>query len=141
MTVFYDESIGVKNSKVFDAVIDWTWKRLNLNGDIDITYSLDNLTNDEQGDLRGYCLCDPEDTQEFEIFICKTMQRTDIKTNPNVCTQCLCCQLICSLINTGCFNPLAANIVIEQNQISFTNECRKCDRCLKYCTSGAITRI
>jgi hypothetical protein len=78
MTVFYDESIGVKNSKVFDAVIDWTWKRLNLNGDIDITYSLDNLTNDEQGDLRGYCLCDPEDTQEFEIFICKTMQRTDM---------------------------------------------------------------
>ena len=77
------------------------------------------------------------------------MKKTDIKVNPRLCTECLCCQLICSFTYLGAFNPLKAQILIEprlepgkETRINFTDDCvRGCSLCAQYCTSGALMRL
>jgi NAD-dependent dihydropyrimidine dehydrogenase PreA subunit len=71
------------------------------------------------------------------------MKKNNIAVNPEKCTECICCQLICSLTYAGAFNPEEARIVIKPPQeISFTDECVKgCSLCTKYCVYGAITLL
>jgi len=71
------------------------------------------------------------------------MKKDNIGVNPEKCTECMCCQLICSLTYAGAFNPEEARIVINPpNEIAFTEECVKgCSLCTKYCVYGAITRL
>ncbi len=62
--------------------------------------------------------------------------------NAEKCTECLNCQLICSLAFSQIFNPAEARIVIERvngkKKIDFTDECTECYLCIKYCLYGAI---
>ena len=65
----------------------------------------------------------------------------DILINPEKCTGCLSCQLICSFTFTRAFNPLAARVMIDYTNgmsIHFTDECTGCALCAKYCLYGAI---
>jgi MinD superfamily P-loop ATPase len=68
------------------------------------------------------------------------MEKRNIKTDAALCVGCMACQLICSLIYTGAFNPERACIVIDPpNELRFTEECRKgCTLCTRYCDLGAI---
>lgn len=69
------------------------------------------------------------------------MKKENIVVASEKCTECMCCQLICSLTYTGAFNPEAARIVISvpDGVISFTDECVKgCSLCVQYCVYGAI---
>lgn len=69
--------------------------------------------------------------------------KTNIVVNPQVCTGCSDCQLMCSFQYTGVFNPERARIVPEPpDRIVFTDECiANCSLCTKYCAQGAIKRI
>jgi NAD-dependent dihydropyrimidine dehydrogenase PreA subunit len=70
------------------------------------------------------------------------MRKTNVKTNPAVCCECYSCQLACSLVYTGAFNPLKARIVIRSGEIAFTDECvETCSLCAKHCAYGALTRL
>jgi hypothetical protein len=71
------------------------------------------------------------------------MEKDKIDVNSKNCTECMCCQLICSLTYNGEFNPEKARIVIRPpNEISFTDECIKgCILCTQYCVYGAITKV
>lgn len=69
------------------------------------------------------------------------MEKTNIRVESKECTQCYCCQLICSFVFTGAFNPEKARIIIDPpDSISFTDDCVKgCTLCVKYCPTGAIS--
>ena len=71
------------------------------------------------------------------------MKKDNIAVNPEKCTECMCCQLICSLTYAGSFNPEEARIIINPpNEISFADECVKgCSLCTRYCVYGTITRL
>jgi NAD-dependent dihydropyrimidine dehydrogenase PreA subunit len=71
------------------------------------------------------------------------MRKTGIRVDPTRCTQCYSCQLRCSYIYSGAFNPEKARIVPNPpNDISFTDECRTgCSACVAYCPTGALMRI
>jgi len=63
--------------------------------------------------------------------------------HPENCSGCLACQLVCSLLFTGAFNPLRARIKINwigdlDRYISFTDKCTNCGVCVKYCNYGAL---
>ena len=69
------------------------------------------------------------------------MQKTNVKADPGACCECYSCQLVCSLVYTGAFNPLKARIVIRPGEISFKDECvETCSLCTNYCAYGALTR-
>jgi Fe-S-cluster-containing hydrogenase component 2 len=71
------------------------------------------------------------------------MEKSKIRMDPGKCTQCYCCQLICSFIHGRSFNPEEAGIVIGlQKGISFSDQCRKnCSACVNYCPTGALSTI
>ena len=70
------------------------------------------------------------------------MDKANLKVDPEACCECYCCQLICSLVYTGAFNPLKARIVIRTGEIRFTDECvETCSLCTNYCAYGALTRL
>jgi len=71
------------------------------------------------------------------------MQKVNISVDSEKCTECMCCQLICSLTYTGSFNPERAAIIIKPpDEIRFTEECRDgCILCARYCLPGAITAV
>ena len=70
------------------------------------------------------------------------MQKNNILTTPEKCTECACCQLICSLTYAGSFNPEKARIILDfPNGIGFAEDCIKnCVLCTNYCVYGAISR-
>ena len=70
------------------------------------------------------------------------MQKDNIVVSSERCTECMCCQLICSLTHTGAFNPEKARIVINPpNRITFTDDCIKgCSLCTEYCVYSAIAK-
>ena len=70
------------------------------------------------------------------------MEKVKIKIEAEKCTQCYCCQLRCSFIYTGAFNPEKARIVIDMPEgIHFTDDCIKgCVACALYCPAGALSR-
>ena len=67
-----------------------------------------------------------------------------IQTNASACTGCLRCALACSEKNTGRFNPFAAHISIEindiENSISFDEGCTFCGVCVEQCLYGALSK-
>jgi len=68
------------------------------------------------------------------------MEKKNIKINQAVCTQCLFCQLSCSLVYTGKFNPLKARIGVSEKEIVFSDDCvPACHLCANYCAYGALT--
>ena len=71
------------------------------------------------------------------------MEKDKIAVASKNCTECMCCQLICSLTYNGEFNPEKARIVIRPpNEISFTDDCIKgCILCTQYCVYRAITKV
>lgn len=71
------------------------------------------------------------------------MGKTNIRTKPELCRECGICQLQCSLVYTGAFNPEAARIVIDPRKvIRFTEECvSSCSLCARHCPYGALEHI
>jgi NAD-dependent dihydropyrimidine dehydrogenase PreA subunit len=69
------------------------------------------------------------------------MAKDSVRADASACSECYSCQLICSLVYTGAFNPLKARIIIRPGEISFTDECvETCSLCTHYCAYGALTR-
>jgi hypothetical protein len=70
------------------------------------------------------------------------MEKENIAVSIEKCTECMCCQIICSLTYTGAFNPEHAGIAINPPEtIAFNDECVKgCSLCTQYCVYGAITK-
>lgn len=75
------------------------------------------------------------------------MKKFDININPDKCTGCLRCQLACSYLHTGVFNPPAARILISTadsdrsiSSITFTGECTGCGVCAEECLFGALEK-
>lgn len=68
----------------------------------------------------------------------------DIAVHPQKCTQCLVCQLRCSLRLTRAFNPARSAIVIHGLRdgpgaaITFTEACDACGICARHCPYGAL---
>jgi len=58
------------------------------------------------------------------------------------CTNCQCCEIICSFTNTGRFNPLKAHIAIdfENQDLSFSDDCLDCGLCADNCPFGALKK-
>jgi len=57
------------------------------------------------------------------------------------CTYCQLCQLSCSFLYTGRFNPAQARIRVEWNDramVSFSEDCNLCGECIRACLYGAI---
>ncbi len=71
------------------------------------------------------------------------MEKNNIAVTPEKCTECISCQLICSMTYTGAFNPEEARIIVNPPQsIHFTDECKEeCILCTRYCKFDAITRV
>ncbi len=64
---------------------------------------------------------------------------------PNLCIGCRECELMCSLVHRGRFNPAEARIRVaydEENNCYSPVTCRHCDEppCLEACPSDAVTR-
>jgi Fe-S-cluster-containing hydrogenase component 2 len=70
------------------------------------------------------------------------MTKENMEVRVEKCTECMCCQLICSITYSGAFNPEQARIVINPPaQITFTDDCiQGCSLCAQYCVYSAITR-
>ena len=67
-----------------------------------------------------------------------------IQANSEACSGCQMCQLICSFAWARSFSPAQSYILIEELEdeipyrISFTDDCRDCGLCVKYCFYGAL---
>ena len=70
------------------------------------------------------------------------MEKNNITVNPENCTECMSCQLICSLTYAGTFNPEEARIIINPpHSIGITDQCKEeCILCTRYCKFDAISR-
>ena len=70
------------------------------------------------------------------------MEKKNINVDLKRCVECYTCQLACSFVHEGAFNPEKARIVIDPpNEISFTDECLPgCHICADYCAYDAIAR-
>ena len=61
------------------------------------------------------------------------------------CVGCQRCQLLCSILYHGCFNPAKSSIKVQRDnnyrfKISFSDECTKCGLCADNCSYGALTK-
>jgi len=67
-----------------------------------------------------------------------------ITINPDKCSGCRLCELVCSLRNVGEFNPARARIHVTGFEELFTLPvaCFQCEKpyCAEVCPAGAITR-
>jgi Fe-S-cluster-containing dehydrogenase component len=73
-----------------------------------------------------------------------------MKIEPEKCVNCISCQLACSYLHTGIFNPSVSKIKIKpgcfngevwtSNEISFDGCKDGCVFCINYCMYGAIER-
>lgn len=74
----------------------------------------------------------------------KTKQENLVTVYSELCSGCGYCQLACSLVKTGVFNPAASRIKlnrvdgIERYAISFSEDCDHCGYCAKYCFYGVL---
>jgi len=67
-------------------------------------------------------------------------QQVLVIIDPDKCTECYRCQMICSLVYQGAFNPEKARVVIGLPEISWTEECiGGCALCIQRCLNKAIT--
>ncbi len=72
------------------------------------------------------------------------MANFKIASHPDICTGCLRCQLGCSQLNAGMFNPSQANIVVVETgldcAITFLETCKHCGVCADSCFYGALEK-
>ncbi len=72
------------------------------------------------------------------------MKRFLIEVRPELCTGCLRCELACSEVYTGAFNPSAARIKVQVSDnecsISFTEDCTYCGICVDHCFYDALKK-
>lgn len=65
--------------------------------------------------------------------------------NPELCTGCLICELICSFSKFRRFNPLKSALRIEFNyelsRLEGFNVCSQCGACITSCPVNAISRV
>ena len=68
------------------------------------------------------------------------MTKDNLAVAVEKCTECMSCQLICSLTYAGAFNPEASRIIINPpHGIDFADDCVSgCSLCAQYCVYGAI---
>jgi carbon-monoxide dehydrogenase iron sulfur subunit len=65
-------------------------------------------------------------------------------TNPDECTGCRICELVCSITKHGEFNPKKSYIHILRNKdmdiniITLGLGCDQCEECIKWCMPEAI---
>lgn len=64
---------------------------------------------------------------------------------PEKCTGCRTCELICSFTHVGEFNPLRSRVSVvsfEKTGFSFPTVCQQCSvaACMQVCPVGAITK-
>jgi len=65
--------------------------------------------------------------------------------DPSKCTGCRACELVCSFVNKGVFNPARSNITVitdEKNGVFIPIVCQQCDPapCMESCPTGALYR-
>jgi ferredoxin len=69
-----------------------------------------------------------------------------IRIEADKCTGCRTCQVRCSAINLGEFNPFKSCITITRDHairtisLQFSDECQNCGLCIAMCNYGALTR-
>ncbi len=69
--------------------------------------------------------------------------RKPIRVSGQPCSGCGYCQLACSLIKTGSFNPLKARVVVSYasvgvSSVTFLEDCDSCGYCAKFCYYGVL---
>ena len=65
--------------------------------------------------------------------------------NPEKCSGCRACELMCSFVRTNTFNPRLSAVTVVNFESALTSVpvmCMQCDEacCIKVCPAGAITR-
>ena len=69
-----------------------------------------------------------------------------IRIEADKCAGCRMCQVRCSVLNLGEFNPFRSYITITRDHavrttgIDFSSECKNCGQCIAVCNYGALTR-
>lgn len=69
-----------------------------------------------------------------------------IRIEADKCAGCRTCQVRCSVINRGEFNPFKSYITITRDHairttaLQFSDECQNCGLCIAVCNYGALTR-
>jgi len=69
-----------------------------------------------------------------------------IRIEADKCAGCRTCQVRCSAINLGEFNPFKSYITITRDHaikttdLRFSDECKNCGLCIAVCNYGALTR-
>jgi NADPH-dependent glutamate synthase beta subunit-like oxidoreductase/ferredoxin len=69
-----------------------------------------------------------------------------IRAEAEKCTGCRTCQVRCSVINQGEFNPSKSYIALARDhgtrttELRFSDECKNCGACVSVCNYGALTR-
>ncbi len=69
-----------------------------------------------------------------------------IRIEADKCAGCRTCQVRCSIINLGEFNPFKSCITITRDHairttdLQFSDECKNCGLCIAVCNYGALTR-
>ena len=65
-----------------------------------------------------------------------------IAVHPENCANCGICQLQCSFVKTGTFNPCQARIIVDwendEPRIAFTDDCDDCGVCARFCVYGTL---
>lgn len=73
------------------------------------------------------------------------MGRFEILTFPERCTGCFRCELACSELYTGAFNPAKAYIQVILNEVDctvrFTEQCNECGVCADHCLYDALKKV
>lgn len=72
------------------------------------------------------------------------MTKYKIEVSAELCTGCLRCELACSFLHEGVFQPSEARIKVRVGirdcEILFTDQCTRCGICSDNCLYGALTK-
>ncbi|MEO1859622.1 MAG: hypothetical protein ABGZ19_06985 [Verrucomicrobiales bacterium] len=81
--MIFDESVKNQYEMILSDVVPWAFEELSIPESVDITFSIDDLEENEDEALRGYCLCGfadatHRDVTEFEIHLADDIHRTEV---------------------------------------------------------------